>query len=140
MSPQADVRTALAINLEIGGRRAASARVELLDAVGEVRVARVALSGWIDRAAERRLARALADLAPRRVSRVVIDCSGVSRLGPRQVARLVHAMTRLERMPGAVDLCGLPSSLRERLAGRSRRCPGRRAAGAGPVAAGEHAS
>jgi hypothetical protein len=120
------MRAALTINLELGGRRAAFARVELLDETGEAQVARVALSGRIDRAAERRLERALADLAPRRVSRVVLDCSDVSGLGVGQVNRLVDAMARFDRPPGPVDVCGLPSSLRERLAGRTRRDAGRR--------------
>lgn len=122
------MRVALTLNLELGGRRAAFARVELLDGTGDAQVARVALSGRIDRAAERRLERALSELAPRRVSRVVLDCSAVSGMGAGQVNRLVEALARFERPPGPVDVYGLPSSLRERLAGRRRRCPDRRAA------------
>jgi anti-anti-sigma regulatory factor len=121
VKPQGDARTAVAINLDIGGRRAASARVELVDEPGEPRVARVALRGWIDRAAERRLERALAALAPRQVSRVVLDCSDVSRLDGPQAARLLDAVARFETVPTPIEVCGLPTPLRERLGARVRR-------------------
>jgi anti-anti-sigma regulatory factor len=116
----ADGRTTLAINLELGGRHSASARVEWLEAPGDSRVARVALSGWIDRTAERRLERALDALAPRVVSRVVLDCSGVSRLDGRQAERLLAAVARLDGSPGPIEVRGLPPALRERLGARAR--------------------
>ena len=90
MKAHGDARTTLAMNLDLGGRHAASARVELLEQPGDSRVARVALRGRIDRAAERRLERALVDLAPRRVSRVVLDCSDLRRLDGRQAERLAY--------------------------------------------------
>jgi len=108
-----DPRTTLALNLELGGRHSASARVELLEHPGARCVAHVALRGWIDRRAERELERALAALAPRVVSGVVLDCSRVRRLADCQVARLVAALSRLERGAGAIEVRGLP-----RIAGR----------------------
>lgn len=123
MSAPADARSSLAINLDLGGRRSASARVELFDEPG-MQVARVALRGWIDRGAERRLERALADLAPREVSRVVLDCSGVSRLDGRQAARLLDAVSRFETVPGPIEVWGLPPSVRKGLGARVRCWPG----------------
>jgi anti-anti-sigma regulatory factor len=123
MRAPADVRTTVALNLELGGRHAASARVELWEAPGDSQVACVALSGWIDRGAERRLERALDALAPRAVSRVVLDCSGVSRLGGRQAERLLDAMARLEGAAGPIEVCGLSPALRERLGARARFWP-----------------
>ncbi len=108
MTVEPDVRTALAINLELGGRHAAAARVELVHEAGAERVAHVALSGWIDGAAERRLERTLADLAPREISRVVLDCSRVSRLERPAAARLMEAVARFEGRPRAIEVRGLP--------------------------------
>jgi hypothetical protein len=108
MKTEPDQRTALALTVELGGRHAASARVELLHEPGEMQVAHVALSGWIDGAAERRLERALAVLQPREISRVVLDCSCVSRLEAPAAARLMEAVARFEGRPGAVEVRGLP--------------------------------
>ena len=123
MRSSADARTTLAINLELGGRHAASARVELVEEPG-IQVARVALRGWFDRAAERSLERTLAALAPRDVSRVVLDCSGVSRLGGRQAARLLDAVSRFETVPGPIEVWGLPFAVRKGLGARVRCWPG----------------
>ena len=116
MKTPPDSRTALAMTLELGGRRAASARVELLDEPGVARVAHVALCGWIDRAAERRLERALAALAPREVSKVVLDYSRVSRLDRPEAARLLEAVARFEGRPGAIEVRGLPRTTHGELA------------------------
>ena len=105
-------RTALALHLELGGRRAAAARVELVQAADDARVAHVSLSGWIDGAAERRLERALAALSPRAISRVVLDCSCVRRLERPAAARLMEAVARLEGRPGAIEVRGLPRTTR----------------------------
>src|SRR6185369_18048574 len=103
MKAPSSSRHALAMTVELGGRRAASARVELFDEPGDARVARVALCGWIDRAAERRLERALEALAPREISKVVLDCSRVSRLERPEAARLVEAVSRFEGNPQAIE-------------------------------------
>jgi hypothetical protein len=115
-----DPRTAVAFNLELGGRHAASARVELLDGPDAARTARVALRGWIDGPAERRLERALDAFAPRAVTRVVLDCSRVRRIAGRQAARLVAAMARLESGHGSIEVCGLPPGIGGALDGGSR--------------------
>jgi hypothetical protein len=107
MSVDPGARTALAIHLELGGRRQASARVEVVHE-HEARVAHVALSGWIDGAAERRLERALEALEPREISKVVVDCSCVSRIARPTAARLMEAVARIESRSGAVELRGLP--------------------------------
>ena len=111
MKTEADVRT-VAINLELGGRHAAAARVELLQAPGTADVAHVALSGWIDGAAERRLERALAALKTREISRVVLDCSRVSRLDRPAVARLMEAVAWFEGRPAAIEVRSLPRTTR----------------------------
>jgi anti-anti-sigma regulatory factor len=117
-----DART-LALNLDLGGRHA-SARVELLESPGAPCVAHVALRGWIDRRAERALEQALDALAPRTVSRVVLDCSCLRRLENRQAARLVRALSRLERGEGPIEVWGLPPRVGVRLgaAGPRVRC------------------
>jgi STAS domain len=109
MNVDAGARTALALHLEIGGRRRASARVEVVHE-REARIAHVALSGWIDGAAERRLERALEVLEPRAISRVVVDCSRVRRIAGPTAARLMEAMARIESGSGAVEMRGLPRS------------------------------
>ena len=108
MSVDPGARTALAIHLELGGRRQASARVEVVHEQ-EARVAHVALSGWIDGAAERRLERALEALGPRAISRVVVDCSCVERIARPTAARLMEAVARMESRPGANEVRGLPA-------------------------------
>jgi anti-anti-sigma regulatory factor len=123
MTEYGDGRTTLAMSFDLGGRHAASARVELLEQPGDSRVARVALRGRMDRTAERRLERALVDLAPRGVSRVVLDCSDVRRLDGRQAERLVAAMSRFEASSGPIDVCGLSAALRDRLGARARCWP-----------------
>jgi len=112
MNAEPGMRAALAINLELGGRHAASARVELLQESGDAQVAHVALSGWIDGAAERRLERALAELKPRDISRVVLDSSCVSRMERPAAARLMEAVARLEGRPGEIEVRGLPRTAR----------------------------
>lgn len=124
MKSHVDARTTLAINLELGDRHAASARVELVEEPG-IQIALVAVRGCIDRAAERSLERALAALAPRDVARVVLDCSGVSRLDGPQAARLLDAVSRFETVPGPIEVWGLPPSVREVLGARVRCWPGR---------------
>jgi|KBSSwiStaDraftv2_1062776.scaffolds.fasta_scaffold30489_4 hypothetical protein len=112
MTTEPGMRTALAINLELGGRHAASVRVELLQEPGEAQVAHVALSGWIDGAAERRLERALDELKPREISRVVLDCSCVSMLERPAAARLLEAVARFEGRPGGIEVRGMPRTIR----------------------------
>ena len=112
MNAESGMRAALAINLELGGRHAASARVEFLHEPGETQVAHVALSGWIDGAAERRLERALAALKPREISRVVLDCSCVSRFERPAAARLMEAVARFEGRPGGIEVRGMPRTTR----------------------------
>jgi anti-anti-sigma regulatory factor len=137
-----DARPTLALNLELGGRHPASARLELLEGPHAARVAHVALSGWIDREAERRLERALEALASRSLSRVVLDCSRVRPLADRQAARLVAAVSRLERGQAPIEVWGVSPRVGVRLeaSGRVRCWPCRGTAhGGGPEPSGEAA-
>ena len=120
----AEPRLALALNVELGhGRHGASARVELHerppDGPAPRRIARVALHGWIDRAAERRLESTLDDLATRGVDQVLLDCARLRHLDYRSAPALVDAVERFESRAGGVVVCGLSRHLRDlfRLAG-----------------------
>jgi len=120
----AEPRLALALNLELGyGRHGASARVELherpQDGPAPHRIARVALHGWIDRVAERRLEATLDDLAARGVDQVLLDCERLRHIDYRMAPALVDAVERFESRAGGVVVCGLSRHLRDlfRLAG-----------------------
>lgn len=127
-------RPVMVLELELGrGPQGASARVELLAGCGERpgRTARVALRGWIDRAAERRLERAFRDLAAHDVDHVVLDCRDVRHLDERAAHRLAAAAAHLGTGAGRVEVWGRP-----RRAGVRDGAPSRVAAGTlgGPVA------
>ena len=112
-------RVVMALNLELSRRRpGASARVEFHDRPGR-RIALVALRGWVDGVAVRRLIRALDDLAARGVSQLLIDCAAMRHIDYRQVPSLVASLTRFEARTGGFVVCGLSPYLRDlfRLAG-----------------------
>lgn len=107
------LRHQVALNLEFTrGRHGAGARIELHDRpVG--RLAVLALRGWIDLSAERRIEQTLDDLAARGVSSLVVDVSQLRHLDYRLVPRLVDSLARFESRAGAVAVCGLSRYLRD---------------------------
>lgn len=120
--PHRDVRLerlAMALNLELShGRPGASARVELHDRPGG-RIALLALHGWIDKVAVRRLTAALADLEKPELGQLLLDCSAVRHIDYRQLPALVNALARFESRAAGLVVCGLSPYLRDlfRLAG-----------------------
>ncbi|MFN8586420.1 MAG: STAS domain-containing protein [Candidatus Eisenbacteria bacterium] len=109
----------MAVNLQFTrGRHGAAARIELHDRPSG-RFAVLAVRGWIDLSAERRLEQALDDLAGRGVTQLLVDCSQLRHIDYRMVPRLVAALQRFESRAGAYALCGLSRYLRDlfRLAG-----------------------
>lgn len=116
----ADMRTPqTAVNLQFTrGRHGASGRIEWHDRP-QGRVALLALRGWIDLSAERRIEETLSEIAARGVSQLVVDCSQLRHVDYRLVPRLVGALARFEAHAGATVLCGLSHYLRDllRLAG-----------------------
>ncbi|HTR97937.1 MAG TPA: STAS domain-containing protein [Candidatus Acidoferrales bacterium] len=118
-SPTLDTRQSLAVNLEFTrGRHGASARVELHERSG-ARLATLALRGWIDPAAERRIEQTLDELAARGAAQLVIDCSQLRHIDYRVATALVGTLERFESHSGSVAVCGLSRYLRDllRLAG-----------------------
>ena len=112
-------RLAMALNLELThGRHGATARLELHER-GNGRVALLALRGWIDDIATRRLESALDDLAARGASQLVLDCSQLRHVDYRLLPSLVASLERFESHAGSFAICGLSHYLRDlfRLAG-----------------------
>jgi anti-anti-sigma factor len=119
-------RRTMALNLDLAhGRHGATARLELHDRRG-TRVALLAIRGWLDTLAIRRLEVALADLAARGASQLLLDCSQLRHIDYRLVPSLVAALDRFETHAGGFVICGLSHYLRDlfRLAGcdRALRC------------------
>lgn len=119
-----DAHKALGLQLELShGRHGASARLDLYDrpeaAPGVRRVARLALRGWIDRAALTRLGVALDDMANRGVDQLVLDCAELRHVDFRMTVGLVERLENFESHTGGVVVCGLSRHLRDlfRLAG-----------------------
>jgi anti-anti-sigma regulatory factor len=107
------VRTSMSMNLQFTrGRHGAAARLEVHERPAG-RVGLMALRGWVDLSAARGIECALADLAERGVSRLVVDCSQLLHVDYRLVPRLAEAMLRFEAHAGAVVLCGLSRYLRD---------------------------
>jgi anti-anti-sigma factor len=124
--PTRVARRALALNLDLAhGRHGATARLELHDR-GEHRVALLALRGWLDELAVRRLETALDDVTARGAGQLLLDCSQLRHIDYRVAPRLVGALERFESRAGGFVLCGLSPYLRDliRLAGceRGLRC------------------
>lgn len=114
-----DSRRSLALNLELTrGRHGASARLELHDRTSG-RVALLALRGWIDLSAERRIEQTLDDLGSRGVAQLLVDCAQLRHIDYRLAPRLIEALARFDARAGAVVVCGLSRYLRDlfRLAG-----------------------
>ena len=114
-----EAQKTLAVNLQFTrGRHGAAARIELHDRPSG-RFAVLALLGWIDLSAERRVEQTLDDLAARGVTQLLVDCSQLRHIDYRMVPRLVSALARFEARAGAYALCGLSRYLRDlfRLAG-----------------------
>ena len=110
---------AMAVNLQFTrGRHGAAARIEMHDRPTG-RVAVLALRGWVDLSAERRIEQTLEDLASRGASELLVDCSQLRHIDYRMVPRLVRALAGFEARAGAFVLCGLSRYLRDlfRLAG-----------------------
>ena len=113
------MRSALAINLELShGRHGASARVELREGL-DGSVGLVAVRGWIECVALRRLAQALEDLSARPVHRLLLDCSQLRHIYFRLVPALVQSLRSFEAHRSQYVVCGLSPHLRDlfRLAG-----------------------
>jgi anti-anti-sigma factor len=108
-----DSRQALAVNLQFTrGRHGAAARIELHDRpIG--RLATVALCGWVDLPAGRRIEQTLEDLAARGASQLLLDCSQLRHIDYRMVPRLVEALGRFESRAGSVAVCGLSRYLQD---------------------------
>lgn len=103
----------VAMNLEFTrGRHGASARVELHERPAG-RLAVLALRGWIDLSAERRVEQTLDDLVSRGVTKLIVDVSQLRHLDYRLVPRLVASLARFESRAGAVAVCGLSRYLRD---------------------------
>lgn len=108
-----DSRQALAVNLQFTrGRHGAAARIELHERPAG-RVAMLALRGWVDLTAERRIEQALDDLAARGASQLVLDLSQLRHVDYRMVPRLVQAIARFESRAGSVALCGMSRYLHD---------------------------
>lgn len=119
-------RRSVALNLDLAhGRHGATARLELHEREG-ARVALLALRGWLDEIAVRRLEEALEDVAARGASQLLLDCSQLRHIDYRLVPVLVASLERFETHAGGYVLCGLSHYLRDlfRLAGcdRALRC------------------
>lgn len=128
MVPEAtrEPRHAVALNLDLAhGRHGATARLELHERRG-TRVALLALRGWLDAIAARRLEETLDDLAARGAGQLLLDCSQLRHIDYRIVPALVAALDRFETRAGGYVICGLSHYLRDlfRLAGcdRALRC------------------
>lgn len=124
--PLRAARRAVALNLDLAhGRHGATARLELHERAG-ARVALLALRGWLDDIAVRRLEEALDDIASRGATQLLLDCSQLRHIDYRLVPALVAALERFETRAGGFVLCGLSHYLRDlfRLAGcdRALRC------------------
>lgn len=106
-------RQALAVNLQFTrGRHGAAARIELHERPSG-RLGTLALRGWVDLAAERRIEQALDDLASRGANQLVLDCSQLRHIDYRMVPRLVQALARFEKRAGSVALVGLSRYLHD---------------------------
>jgi len=116
----ADMRSPqTAVNLQFTrGRHGASGRIEWHDRP-QGRVAVLALRGWIDLSAERRIEETLSEIATRGVEQLVVDCSQLRHVDYRLVPRLMDSLARFEARSGGTVLCGLSRYLRDllRLAG-----------------------
>ena len=108
-----DSRQALAVNLQFTrGRHGAAARIELHDRP-DGRLATVALCGWVDLPAGRRIEQTFEDLAARGASQLLLDCSQLRHIDYRMVPRLVEALVRFESRVGSVAVCGLSRYLHD---------------------------
>ncbi len=119
-------RHTVALNVDLAhGRHGATARLELHDQAGQ-RVALLALRGWLDDVAVRRLEETLDGVSERGASQLLLDCSQLRHIDYRLVPTLVAALERFESRAGGFVLCGLSHYLRDlfRLAGcdRALRC------------------
>ena len=114
----APARASVVLNLELShGRHGAWARVELHErpeaAPGARRIARVALRGWMDHPATRRLEQALDDLAAGGVDQVLLDCAELRHLDYRQAPALVRTLSRFDTGSAGIVVCGLSRHLRD---------------------------
>ena len=108
-----DGRQTLAVNLQFTrGRHGAAARIELHESTTG-RLAMLALRGWVDLCAERRIEQSLDDLAARGATQLVLDVSQLRHVDYRMVPRLVQAILRFEARAGSVALCGMSRYLHD---------------------------
>lgn len=114
-----DARMTMAVNLQFTrGRHGAGARIELHDRPAG-RFAVLALMGWVDLSAERRIEQTLDDLVSRGARQLLLDCSQLRHVDYRMVPRLVESLGRFESRAGAYAVTGMSRYLRDlfRLAG-----------------------
>jgi len=108
-----EYQQALAVNLQFtAGRHGSAARIELLDRPAG-RLATVALCGWVDVPAGRRIEQTFDDLAARGASQLLLDCSQLRHIDYRMVPALVAALARFESRTGSVAVCGLTRYLHD---------------------------
>lgn len=108
-----DAHRTLALNLDLThGRHGAAARLELHERRG-TRVALLALRGWLDVVAVRRLEETLDDLAARGAGQLLLDCSQLRHIDYRLVPTLVASLDRFETHAGGYVICGLSRYLRD---------------------------
>ena len=118
--PASGPRVSCAMNLALSrGRYPASARMEWYetDSGDGGALARLSLSGWIDRGALAGLEATLEETARRGVRRLLLDCSRVRHVELSAVAPLTRMLSPF--IPGGLHLRGLSPHLRDlfRLAG-----------------------
>jgi anti-anti-sigma regulatory factor len=104
------------------GLHGATAVLELHDASPD-RVARLALSGWLDPIAFGRLKLRFDDLARQGVRRLILDLADLAHVDYRLVPALADLVAGFEARSGAVAVCGLSPYLRDifRLSGAEPR-------------------
>ena len=109
-------RVTCAMNLDLShGQHGASARIELFEreAAGAGAAGRLALHGWIDRVALRRLEDTLAELVARGLGRFTLDCSRVRHIEFAALPDLQGMLARHWPAPGALRVSGLSPHLRD---------------------------
>jgi anti-anti-sigma regulatory factor len=109
-------RVSCAMNLDLNnGQHGASARIEIFerDATGAGAASRLALHGWIDRAALRRLEETLGELVARGAVRITLDCSRVRHIEFAALPELRGMLARHWPAPGTVVVAGLSPHLRD---------------------------
>jgi hypothetical protein len=115
LSSLARANVALALNFEWGaGRRAAGARVEVLEGEGG-RLARLDLQGWFADASVRRLEAPLRELLRRELDGLLLDCTRLRDIEYWGLRRLARAIAPFQGLRDGVAWHGLSPALRDRV-------------------------